>query len=143
MSTIADELSQIAEENEGILRPEDVVKFAENPKTALHNKFEWDNKKAGFEYRLIQARHIIVDVKIEYPNNGETQAWISIVSDRKEPGGGYRLILDVMSDKERRKELLVQLKKEIKSLQKKYALFKELAEAFDGLNKAIDEVKNS
>ena len=39
--------------------PESVLEKAKDPKTALHGCFEWDDTKAAYKYRLIQARQII------------------------------------------------------------------------------------
>ena len=45
---ILEELEAIAKKHDGILRADDVVKYAKSPKTALHDKFEWDDQKAGY-----------------------------------------------------------------------------------------------
>ncbi len=56
---IKQELEALAEANNGILRPEIVVEFARDAKTALHSRFEWDDTEAAKQYRLWQARQII------------------------------------------------------------------------------------
>jgi hypothetical protein len=38
---------------------DEVVKRAKNPKSKLHNHFEWDDIKAAHEFRLTQARTMI------------------------------------------------------------------------------------
>lgn len=43
----------------GGLRPSVVVQEAAEKHSPLHGEFEWDNKKASHEYRLIQARQLI------------------------------------------------------------------------------------
>ena len=58
-SKVSQELEEIRKRHIGILRPRDVVKYAENPDTALHDKFEWDDSLAGAKYRLQQAAEII------------------------------------------------------------------------------------
>jgi hypothetical protein len=40
----------------GKLKPEDVVKAASDPKSPLHDAFEWNDRKAGFMWRVHQAR---------------------------------------------------------------------------------------
>ena len=45
-------MKQIADAHGGKLRPKDVVEFARNPATALHECFEWDDKKAAVQGRL-------------------------------------------------------------------------------------------
>jgi hypothetical protein len=51
---IFEELNQIAATHGGELREEDVVEFAKNPETALHDYFTWDDKKAAAKYRLLE-----------------------------------------------------------------------------------------
>ena len=40
---------KINKKNHGLLKPEKVLEFAKNEKTALHSRFEWDNKKASLK----------------------------------------------------------------------------------------------
>lgn len=138
------ELELIRNKNGGILRPEDVVKFAKSPKTALHKRFTWDDGKAAHEYRLWQARELIrVSVNILPQSNKPFRAYVSLASDRKTPGGGYRLLADVMSDEELRSKLLEQAIKDMRGFQKKYKDLKELALVFSVMDEAIDELELS
>jgi len=138
------ELELIRNKNGGILRPEDVVEFAEDPKTALHKKFTWDNDKAAHEYRLWQARELIrVSVNILPQNNKPFRAYVSLVDDRKNPGGGYRALVDVMVDGELREKLLEQAIKDMRGFQKKYKALKELASVFSVMDETIDELELS
>lgn len=43
----------------GGLRPSEVVAEARSKDSPLHGEFEWDDKKAGAEHRLNQARQLI------------------------------------------------------------------------------------
>lgn len=139
-----DELELIRNKNGGILRPEDVVEFAKNPKTALHKKFTWDNDKAAHEYRLWQARELIrVSVNILPQNNKPFRVYVSLVDDRKNPGGGYRALVDVMMDGELREKLLEQAIKDMRGFQKKYKELKELASVFSVMDETIDELELS
>ena len=57
---IKEELEAIAEGNRGILRGIDVIRFAqENQDSTLNSRFQWDDSKAGHQYRLQQARQLI------------------------------------------------------------------------------------
>jgi hypothetical protein len=125
------ELKKISEDNDGILKAEDVVKFAKNKKTALHKKFTWDDNKAAHQYRLWQARELIrVTVELLPHDNKEHKAWVSIERDRYTPGGGYRALVDVMSDETLRNLLLDQAFREFESWKAKYVELKELAPIF-------------
>ena len=67
------------------LRPSEVVEAAAQKNSPLHGEYEWDNKKAGHEYRLIQARKAIrlVVIAIE-PNKPERFVHIPASADVEE-----------------------------------------------------------
>ena len=122
-----------------LLKAEDVVKFAKNRRTALHSAFEWDDGKAAHEYRLITARRLIVEVEI-IPWEGNSkpiQVNVSLIRDRQLPGGGYRDIVAVLSDKEMREELLEQALRDFLYWQNKYEHLKELAPIIEAGNKVL------
>ena len=78
-----------------------MVEYARDPKTALHSRFEWDDSKAGHDWRLYQARQIIrLSVLVLDNVRDPVRAWVSMKDDRVKAGGGYRSIGDVMSDEE-------------------------------------------
>ena len=49
---------------DGDVKPSTLIAEAKPKDSPIHNAFEWDNKKAGHEYRLIQARAWIRRVEI-------------------------------------------------------------------------------
>jgi|GEM_PF-2541634 len=69
-----------------MLYPHEVVRLARSPKSPLHNEFEWNDKIAGHEHRLNQARRLIV-LHVRHAN-GEPMV-LSLTHDRVR-GGGYR-----------------------------------------------------
>lgn len=124
----------------GLLVPEDVVEFARNPETALHKHFCWDETEAARQYRLIQARNLIVRVTVTPRGSDKPiQAFVSLKSDRANPGGGYRETIRVLSDADLRDELLSQALRDLEYWQNKYQSLKELAPVF----KAAKRVKRS
>lgn len=124
------------ERRDGVIRPEAVVEFARNERTALHSQFTWDDTAAAKAHRLWQARQVIaVRVKIIPQSEKVTRAFVSLPSDRA-GGGGYRSIVRVLSDDERRAELLASARDELKTFRRKYQTLSELAGIFaaiDGL----------
>jgi len=93
------ELQKIALKGQGILTPQAFVDAARPEKAVLHGLFEWDDKLAGEQYRLGQARAIIswVEVRtktttiqqevysyVRDPSLGRTQGYIDIRSQRAE-----------------------------------------------------------
>lgn len=124
------ELKRISEENDGLLSPDAVVKAARNEKNPLHSCFEWNQDKAAHEHRLHQARKIIKFVVEYLPGASEPiNTFVSLKKDRN-PAAGYRLTIDVLNDKERREQLLLQALDELRAFEKKYRTLTELAEVF-------------
>lgn len=64
-SIVAKELARIYERDGGV-RASVVVDEAKPKDSPLHDSFEWNNGKAGAQYRMIQARKLIRRVKIEF-----------------------------------------------------------------------------
>ncbi len=130
-----EELDLVRETHGGLLRAQDVVEFASDPETALHEHFEWDDTEAGRLYREQQARQLIaVYVKSIPAHNEPIRAYVSLYVDRKRPGGGYRTIEDVMSNEELQAQLLAQAIGEYKHLEQKYRSLKALAPVFKAVN---------
>ena len=139
--SVTKELEQIRQMNGGLLQAEDVVKFARNKRTALHREFEWDDAKASAEFRLEQARRVIrVSVTVlpsPHSDQEPVRAYVSVASDRVQPGGGYRSFADVMTDDDMRLELVNEAIGEAKRWRRKYERLRELAPIF----RAIDKVE--
>jgi len=66
---VSAELLRMMKTEDGMktLRASDVVEHARDKTSPLHGEFEWDNKKAGHEYRLQQARTLIRAVVVTAP----------------------------------------------------------------------------
>ena len=135
-SRITTELERIRRVRGGLLRPEDVVKAARPKNSPLHNKFCWDDSEATHQYRLWQARELIVSVVVVEPQSKRTiQAYVSMPSDRKQPAGGYRSTIDVLSNDEMREQALAQAKRELTIFRDKYRQLQELAEVLTAIDK--------
>ena len=148
INKIKKELEEIRKANNGLLRPEDVVRFAKNKNTALHSRFTWDNNEAAERWRLEQASEIIRKVRvIVIPNKNQDRVvkvrkYVSLPSDRKD-GSGYREINKVLTEKELKLEY-------IKSVQDEFEQFRNKLENISTavsviakkLSKKIAEEKN-
>ena len=140
MSTIYQALEAIRNKNGGMLKPDDVVKTAENPKHALHEYFEWNDSAAGHKYRLWQARELIrVSVTIIGDADDEPiKAYWSFKEDRyNQSGGGYMAMVDVLTDTDRYDRMLSEAKQELDTFRKKYRALKELACVIKEIEKVI------
>ncbi|MBE3134791.1 MAG: hypothetical protein IMZ55_15080 [Acidobacteria bacterium] len=133
--TILEELEVVRGKNtDGMLVAEEVVEFATDPKTALHDRFLWDDSIAAHQYRIWQAREIIrVAVTIVPKADQQTRAYVSLMADREREGGGYRTMIDVLTDSDHRDALLQEALAELNRLREKYKVLKELAPVFEAL----------
>ena len=135
-SPIVAELQHISKSHGGMLKAEHVVNFAKKKTTHLHAQFEWDNGEAARQYRLFQARQVIRTSVIVMRETGKKiHAFVSLEDDRAQKGGGYRPIVDVLSDQDLRDRLLRQAMVELKSLERKYKDLEELSEVFEAVRK--------
>jgi len=139
---VREELEIIRRQNGGLLRPRDVVAYAEDSETALHSRFQWDDSKAALEYRLWQAREIIrVEVTVVGASDEPIHTYVSLRGDRDRPGGGYRHTVDVMLRSETRKQLLAEAESDMRAFERKYHALQELAEAITSMRKVRNELK--
>ncbi len=134
------ELERIAKANRGELRVQDVVEAARPAASPLHSWFDWDDSEAAHRWRLQQARQLL-RVTVAYIGDNEdaipVRVFVSISTDRYNgKGGGYRVTTAVLSDAERRQQLLDDAMAEMKRFRAKYAELKELAEVFDAMSKS-------
>ena len=128
--TIKSELEDLTEN--GILQPEDVVKWArEHIKSELHQSLEWDDSVAGHQYRLWQVRRLI---KVHIVNEYHEPQMISLTIDRPNPGGGYRLISDVIASPTYREIAMKDALNELRRIRAKYGYLTELAKIWDAIH---------
>lgn len=135
---IRQEMLKVANSNNGILNPADLVNAARDPMSPLHPLFEWDDSAAAEGFRLMQGAGYIRKVKLwvyrdEEDTNGRTiQLTVTRQFEHRPSmdGIGYEPVQDILSDETKRKELLRQAKKEMLALQKKYSALTELAEVW-------------
>lgn len=135
---IEQELASIQEQHEGLLKAEDVVAFARNPESALHECFDWDDSEAAENWRLSQARAVIrLCVTVISEETAPVRAFVSLPSDRTN-GGGYRSTRDVINDEVRRGELLADAMARLQATKRKYATL----QALEPVWAALDSVAN-
>ena len=133
--TLQDELKLVKKANKGILRPIDLVNWAsENPDSLLYTRFEWRDAKAGHQYRLWQARHII-SVQVTAIETKDTRMFVSVQSQRKLSDGGYHSVEDVLDDPNLYAEMLEEARCELNRLRRKYRALVELKAIWDAIDK--------
>ena len=137
---IEHELETIAAQHDGMLRPESVVEFARDEATALHGEFEWDDSEAARKFRIVQARQLIrLVVNVDPSANGEpVRAFVSLSEDRVAKDG-YRRLVDVMNDEQRRAMLLRDALRELAAFKRKYSVLSELSKVFEAAEIAVQK----
>lgn len=132
MASLRDELRKIHDANGKQLTPEAVVKAARPAKHPLHNRFEWDDTKAGHLYRLHQAAELIRSVKVEYARDRNGPKTVREYTSTYEVGssrpGVYRATEDVVQDEISHAILLRNLEREIADLKRRYGHLKEFGD---------------
>ncbi len=142
---IVAELKTLAEKNQGLLMPEDVVEAARNEDSPLHNRFEWDDGEAAERYRLWQAR-LLINVSVQYVDNGKhrqipTKVFVHLSTDQK--SGGYRQFVDVMASPVQREQLLMDSLAIMRSFQEKYKRLSELKPVIRVMREARVKINKS
>lgn len=137
-------LAEIAAANNGLLNPAKVVEAARDPNSVLHGEFQWDNDEAADSYRLAQAGALIRRVKFTLIRENHetktvevrtTRAFQSRESMRGE--GGYEAIDEIMSDAEKREELMDQVLRELVAYRKRYADILTLSNVWVAIDDAV------
>jgi len=132
-----EELEQIRLTHSGVLRAADVVKYARDPEAALHQRFEWNDTKAAEQHRLWQARELIrVVVQARPANDASTRVYVSLADDRRNDGGGYRTLDEVMRSKTMRDALLKQARADMVRFETTYRQLSELASVISAMRSA-------
>lgn len=120
--------------------PEDIVE-ASRPKDApLHDRFTWDDTEAARSWRLEEARKILrvaVTIIEHEQERVRVRAFVSLPSDRG-PKQPFRTMEDVLSDPERRGEMLERARSEMDSWVRRYGT---LTEAADIMKRALAGVR--
>jgi hypothetical protein len=125
--SISSELNSLSD-SRGIINPNRVLDWAQaNPSSDLHQSLEWDDARAGHEYRLGQIRRLI---QIHVVDSTGDRITISLVQDRHELGG-YRYLAPVLSNAEMRHMALVEAFDEYKRWERRYKFFAEFKPLFD------------
>ena len=121
------ELQKIARRHRGRLPVDAVVKAARASTSAMHRRFTWDDAKCGVEHRRWQARELIQQYWIVEPaSKQDIRMFISVESDRRKKGGGYRTWDSILEDPARRAEFVEMAFVELEQFEKQYGALSEL-----------------
>lgn len=123
----------------GKLTPRLVVQEARMPNHPLHQRFEWDDEKAGDAYRRHQAAELIRSVKVVYKQGPDGEDRKIRAFSTLPTIVGYRPTEEVVKSDFGRQLLLRELERDIKTLQRKYGHLAEFADMVRGVIRPEDE----
>lgn len=137
-----EELERLRNLHGGVITPQHIVTAARPKSSPLHGSFTWDDGDAAHQWRLEQARHLLriyVTTIGDGRKEKETRMYVSLGVDRAN-AGGYRSIVDVLSDARMRTQLLEDAKMDMMRFQAKYAGLVELAGVFKSMTSAAKRI---
>jgi len=134
--TIREELLALHDEH-GLLRPQQAVAWArENKDSELYASLEWNDAKAGEEFRIWQVRRLVA---IHIVSEKGQRQLLSLSIDRQIPGGGYRTLEAISEKKELRAVLVQDAFDELTRVRLKYEAVLELARVWEEVDRAKEK----
>lgn len=128
------------EDRHGRLTAEDLVQEARSPKHPMHRDFLWDDKKAGHQHRLDQARRYISEVRFVVTDVTRPIKGIYYVRDPDaHPNQGFIATQKLRSNKDVAKEALLY---EVQRLEGQLERCKQVAAVLD-LEDEIEAILDS
>lgn len=113
----------------------DVVDEAHDKKSPLYGYFEWNDKRAALEYRLVQARHLIRSIVVFEPGGeGDARPVRAFARVTVDDENTYEAIEVVLKDPELRVKVLKEIQVEIARLKQKLAALQGFSDVMSALN---------
>ena len=110
--------------DKGRLVPEDIIQAARPRDHELHNEFEWDNRRAGHQHRLNQARNLIRLVRVELVTDdevGQVRQWHAARwAGAEDAPPGYVSNEEVIQNPSYRKALEQQMRRELAAFRRRF-----------------------
>jgi hypothetical protein len=90
---------------------------------------------------LLQARNLITEVEVVYSDGKTRQVYVSPIDARSNMGGGYKMLVDVLGDRQTRRKFLAQALAEYQRVSARYADLQELAGVRAAVTRAVRAVR--
>lgn len=131
---VGEELEKLEAEN-GSLTKENIVDAARPETSVLHKLFEWDDQKAGEQWRKHQAKnmlsclHIVVNKNLEggKPQTVSIRAYTNVAIDDSKTPARYVFTIKGIAEDEKA-TILANVAQEIEDFIRKYRTYEELAD---------------
>lgn len=138
----ANAIDRLAEENDDAITAELVVNAAKPARSDLHDAFEWDDRVAGHQFRLVQARELIracytvVTDSVEPERSLKLRAWAHV-------GGAYRPIDKVLANDGWKHEMMDKLAVELSETRRRYDAIGALQPLYKPVDRKIAEAEEA
>ena len=121
------------------LPPREIVDMARDRKSLLHDEFEWDDKIAGEEHRMEQARRLVRAISVTFVH-GERQESHEVTvramhNTTRNGRRAYRTIDAISSDATQRAQVIQQAYDALLTWQARYDTYSELGDIAKFLKK--------
>ena len=109
----------------------------------LHSCFEWDDSIAAEKFRQEQARKIIIGIEITKSETipTTTRLFVNVVPTAAKKQGEYVTIHQAMVVNDWRQQVLMDALRELRSFQRKYSIYNELAGVCSAIDDFADKLK--
>jgi len=128
---IGEELERLRDKHVG-LTSEVVLTEASKKRSVLHPLFDWNDKSAAEQYRLVYARYLIRSVEViveEFTPPRPVRAFVFVKNSKLGPR--FEGIHRVMNDEDMRAQTLTRALADLRIWQKKYQDLREFAMIFE------------
>jgi hypothetical protein len=131
------------ERKHGVLSPNIVLDDAANPRSPLHDAFEWNDRKAAQLQRLERAADIIRMVRVVVRVSDEAQArpraFMLVRNATPDEPAQYASISRVLNDKRLSGEVLKRLRADLAATRSRYESYFQLFTRLQPIGGALDE----
>lgn len=134
-------------EKEGFVTPEMVLEDAKNKNSPLHDYFDWNDREAAASWRIEQAKYLIRHIVVTIINDEKPETIrqfysITPTSEMKSDAPRVYVTLDsVLSDVDKRKEVIGYALRELEGWKARYKQYSELSGLIEILDDEIRKVK--
>ena len=136
-SEVVEALELIAKEDaDGLVQPEKVVEAASSPESPLHKYFEWDDSEAAHQYRLAQARKLVVRVVVKDGSRKPIRVNVTIRKADGTERRGYVPVERAITDEDMCAQVIHDVKRGLTSYRTRLAAFNQT----QGIVAQLDEI---
>jgi hypothetical protein len=121
---VVEALEVIAKDDpDGLVQPEKVVEAASNPDSPLHRYFEWSDSEAAHQYRLQQARKLVVRVVVKDASRKPIRVNVTIRKADGTQRRGYVPVERALTDEDMCAQVIHDVKRGLVSYRTRLAAF--------------------